>query len=65
MVDCANGAASEIAPWVLAELGAWVTALHDSPDGDNINDRCGSTDPAQLSLAVVEHQADLGLALRR
>ena len=62
VVDCANGAASEIAPWVLAELGAWVTALHDSPDGDNINDRCGSTDPAQLSLAVVEHQADLGLA---
>ncbi len=63
VVDCANGAASEIAPWVLAELGAWVTALHDSPDGDNINERCGSTDPAQLSLAVVEHQADIGLAL--
>jgi len=62
VVDCANGAASEIAPWVLAELGAWVTALHDSPDGDNINEKCGSTDPAQLSLAVVEHQADLGLA---
>jgi phosphoglucosamine mutase len=63
VIDCANGAASEIAPWVLAELGAWVTALHDSPDGDNINERCGSTDPAQLSLAVVEHQADIGLAL--
>ena len=62
VIDCANGAASEIAPWVLAELGAWVTALHDSPNGDNINERCGSTDPAQLSLAVVEHQADLGLA---
>ena len=62
VLDCANGAASEVAPWVLAELGARVTALHDSPNGDNINERCGSTDPAQLSLAVVEHQADLGLA---
>jgi phosphoglucosamine mutase len=62
VIDCANGAASDIAPWVLAELGAWVTALHDTPDGENINDKCGSTDPAQLSLAVVEHQADLGLA---
>jgi len=62
VVDCANGASSEIAPWVLAELGAWVTALHDAPDGANINEKCGSTDPSQLSLAVVEHQADLGLA---
>ena len=62
VVDCANGAASEIAPRVLAELGARVTALHDAPDGANINDKCGSTDPSQLALAVVEHQADLGLA---
>ena len=62
VIDCANGAASEIAPWVLADLGARVTALHDTPDGANINERCGSTDPTQLSLAVVEHQADLGLA---
>ena len=62
VLDCANGAASEVAPWVFAELGARVTALHDEPDGSNINDRCGSTDPAQLALSVVEHQADLGLA---
>jgi len=62
VLDCANGAASEIAPRALAELGAWVTASHNTPDGANINERCGSTDPAQLSLAVVEHQADLGLA---
>ena len=62
VLDCANGAASEVAPWVFAELGARVTALHDVPDGANINDKCGSTDPAQLALAVVEHQADLGLA---
>ncbi len=62
VVDCANGAASAIAPWVLSELGARVTTLNDAPDGSNINEKCGSTDPAQLSLAVVEHQADLGLA---
>ncbi len=63
VVDCANGAASDVAPWVLSELGARVTALADAPDGANINDRCGSTDPAALALSVVEHQADLGLAL--
>ncbi len=62
VLDCANGAASELAPRVLAELGARVTTLHSTPDGANINDHCGSTDPGQLSLAVVEHQADLGLA---
>ncbi len=62
VVDCANGAASEIAPWVLSELGATVTALHDRPDGANINEKCGSTDPSGLSRAVVAHQADLGLA---
>ena len=63
VVDCANGAASEFAPDVLTELGAKVTALHHKPDGTNINDKCGSTDPAHLSLTVIEHQADLGLAL--
>jgi phosphoglucosamine mutase len=62
VVDCAHGAASEMAPRVFVDLGARVTALHTAPDGANINDACGSTDPSQLSLAVVEHQADLGLA---
>jgi phosphoglucosamine mutase len=62
VLDCANGAASEIAPTVFAELGARVTTLHDKPDGTNINDGCGSTDPSALALAVVEHQANLGLA---
>jgi phosphoglucosamine mutase len=62
VLDCANGAASDVAPRVFAELGARVTALHDLPDGANINDECGSTEPAQLALSVVEHQADLGLA---
>ena len=63
VVDCANGAASAIAPRVLAEVGASVTALHDAPDGVNINDGCGSTDPSELAHAVVTSGADLGLAL--
>jgi phosphoglucosamine mutase len=63
VVDCANGAASEFAPEVLTELGATVTALHHKPDGTNINEKCGSTDPEELARTVVAHQADLGLAL--
>ncbi len=62
VVDCANGAASAIAPRVLAESGAQVVALHDAPDGANINDKCGSTDPSELARAVVAQGADLGLA---
>jgi phosphoglucosamine mutase len=62
VIDCANGAASAIAPEVLAGLGAEVRALHDAPDGANINDKCGSTDPTELARSVVAHQADLGLA---
>jgi phosphoglucosamine mutase len=62
VIDCANGAASEVAPVVLTDLGAEVISLHCSPDGVNINDACGSTDPTQLALAVTEHHADLGLA---
>ena len=63
VVDCANGAASALAPRVLAEVGASVTALHDVPDGVNINDGCGSTDPSDLVREVVSSGADLGLAL--
>ena len=63
VVDCANGAASAFAPGILAELGATVTALCASPDGTNINDKCGSTDPGLLARTVVERGADLGLAL--
>jgi phosphoglucosamine mutase len=62
VVDCANGAASAIAPEVLAALGAEVRALHNAPDGANINEKCGSTDPDELARSVVAHQADLGLA---
>jgi phosphoglucosamine mutase len=59
VLDCANGAASEFAPVVLSDLGADVSALHAAPDGANINDACGSTDPTELSRAVTVHGADL------
>jgi phosphoglucosamine mutase len=63
VVDCANGAASALAPSVLREVGASVTVLHDAPNGSNINDACGSTDPTELASVVVSTGADLGLAL--
>ena len=62
VADCANGAASFIAPKLLRSLGADVTALSCKPDGININDNCGSTHLEQLQKAVVEHQADVGIA---
>ncbi|OAT82362.1 phosphoglucosamine mutase [Desulfotomaculum copahuensis] len=62
VVDCANGAASRIAPRLLAELGAEVVPIFSLPDGVNINASCGSTKPAALQAAVVEHGAHLGLA---
>ncbi|MGH8901889.1 MAG: phosphoglucosamine mutase [Egibacteraceae bacterium] len=62
VVDCANGAASEVAPKVLRRLGCEVTAIHASPDGTNINDGCGSTHPDIVAAAVVEAGADVGLA---
>lgn len=63
VVDCANGAAYQIAPAVLAELGAEVIAIGDSPNGLNINDGCGATAPAALASKVLEVGADIGLAL--
>ena len=63
VVDCAHGAAYRVAPTVLAELGAIVIPVGVSPDGFNINRECGSTQPAQLCAAVLEHGADLGIAL--
>jgi phosphoglucosamine mutase len=62
VVDCANGAASVVAPEVLRRLGHDVTVLFAEPDGTNINDRCGSTYPSALSAEVVARGADLGLA---
>ncbi len=63
VVDCANGAASHVAPALLAATGATVVALHDAPDGRNINEGCGSTAPGDLAAAVRAHGADLGFAL--
>jgi len=63
VVDCAHGAAYHIAPDVFHELGAEVIAIGNTPNGFNINDKHGATAPAALSAAVLEHHADLGIAL--
>ncbi|MBO9569715.1 MULTISPECIES: phosphoglucosamine mutase [Cellulomonas] len=62
VVDCANGAASEVGPAALREAGADVVVINASPDGRNINEACGSTHPEQLQAAVVAAHADLGVA---
>jgi phosphoglucosamine mutase len=62
VVDCANGAASYVAPEAYRRAGADVTEIHASPDGLNINDNCGSTHMESLQRAVVEAGADLGIA---
>lgn len=61
-IDCANGASSVTAKKTLEGLGATVYVLHDSPDGVNINENCGSTHMASLQRFTVECKADLGLA---
>ncbi|MEF9864106.1 MAG: phosphoglucosamine mutase [Christensenellaceae bacterium] len=62
VLDCANGAASEVAPWIFKLLGAEVIPYYNLPDGTNINENCGSTHPDQLSRLVSELGADIGLA---
>jgi phosphoglucosamine mutase len=62
VVDCANGAASEIAPVAYEEAGAEVIAIYADPDGLNINENCGSTHMEKVRDAVMEHGADLGIA---
>ena len=62
VVDCANGAASEIAPEAYLRAGAKVVALSDSPNGWNINENCGSTHLGNLIAKVKEIGADLGIA---
>lgn len=62
VLDCANGATYEVAPRVVADLGADVNVIHADPNGRNINDHCGATHPADLQQAVVKRGADLGLA---
>lgn len=63
VVDCANGATYRVAPAVLEELGAEVIVIGAEPDGLNINKACGSTYPENVSRAVLEHKADVGIAL--
>lgn len=62
VVDCAYGAASELAPSAYRRMGADVLAIHATPDGYNINDGAGSTHMEDLQHAVVEHRADIGIA---
>ena len=62
VVDCAHGAASELAPRLLRRAGADVLAIGAEPDGLNINDGCGSTSLDVLAAAVTEHRADAGIA---
>jgi phosphoglucosamine mutase len=62
VVDCAHGAAYEIAPRMLRRAGAEVITIGAEPDGDNINAGCGSTSLSALKAAVVDHGADVGIA---
>ncbi len=62
VVDCANGAASDVGPAAYREAGARVIAINAEPNGVNINDRCGSTHLDVIQRAVREFGADLGLA---
>jgi phosphoglucosamine mutase len=63
VIDCANGAAYQIAPAVFSELGAKVIRMGTEPNGYNINLDCGATQPQALAEQVIEHKADLGIAL--
>jgi phosphoglucosamine mutase len=63
VVDCANGAAYKVAPRVLSDLGAEIIPLGASPNGRNINLRCGSTSPELLQATVPAVGADVGIAL--
>jgi phosphoglucosamine mutase len=62
VLDCANGAASALAPQLFRSLGANVTAIHSTPDGRNINHECGSLHPEKMEQAVEETRAALGVA---
>ncbi|HLH93763.1 MAG TPA: phosphoglucosamine mutase [Xanthobacteraceae bacterium] len=63
VVDCANGAAYQVVPEALWELGADVVPIGVEPDGFNINRECGSTEPAAMCAKVKEMRADIGIAL--
>ena len=63
VVDTANGAGYGVAPKVFHELGAEVVSIGDEPNGYNINDKCGATHPKTLQAAVLQNEADYGVAL--
>ncbi len=63
VLDCANGAAYKVGPTILEELGADVITINNKPDGFNINDECGALHPKTLGKFVVNHRADIGIAL--
>ena len=63
VLDCANGAAYKVGPWMLWELGAEVIKIGIEPDGMNINQDCGSTHPEYMCDQVIAHGADIGIAL--
>ena len=62
VVDCANGAASHVAPRTYEKAGATVVAIHHQPDGWNINENCGSTHLEDLQARVIAEKADFGIA---
>lgn len=63
VIDCANGAAYKVAPEALFELGAEIIPIGVEPNGFNINQECGSTDPRALRQAVLRYRADIGIGL--
>ncbi len=63
VLDCANGAGYKSAPKILSELGAKVISLGVSPNGLNINNKCGSTNPFNIQFNVKKYKADIGVAL--
>lgn len=62
-LDCANGAGYKVAPLVFRELDAQVHVYGNTPNGLNINEKCGSTNPELIQKAVIDHHADIGIAL--
>ncbi len=62
VVDCSNGSAYKITPFVLSELGAHVISIYDKPNGLNINANCGTTHPEAIQKAVLEYKANIGIA---
>ena len=63
VLDCANGAAYKVAPIIFEELGAEVFTIHNSPNGENINEQCGAVFPQSMCKAVHEHRAEIGISL--